>query len=77
MQIAMEHPVAGPIALVASPMKLSATPVEYRQPPPLLGEHTDAVLASTLGLAPDALRGILAKLTRGGWTETADRAKVG
>ena len=28
-------------------------------------------------LAPDALRGILAKLTRGGWTETTDRAKVG
>ncbi|MBP6546058.1 MAG: response regulator [Phenylobacterium sp.] len=28
-------------------------------------------------LAPDALRGILARLTRGGWTETPDRAKVG
>ena len=28
-------------------------------------------------LAPDALRGVLTKLTRGGWTETADRAKVG
>ncbi len=28
-------------------------------------------------LAPDALRGILARLTRGGWTETTDRAKVG
>ena len=28
-------------------------------------------------LAPDALRGVLAKLTRGGWTETPDRAKVG
>ena len=55
MQIAMEHPLAGTIPLVASPMKLSATPVEYRQPPPLLGEHTDAVLASTLGLMPDAL----------------------
>ena len=28
-------------------------------------------------LAPDALRGILARLGRGGWTETAVRAKVG
>ncbi|MDO8379147.1 response regulator [Phenylobacterium sp.] len=28
-------------------------------------------------LAPDALRGVLARLSRGGWTETADRAKVG
>ena len=30
--------------LVASPMKLSATPVRYRHAPPLLGEHTDEVL---------------------------------
>ena len=28
----------------ASPMKLSATPVQYRRAPPLLGEHTDEVL---------------------------------
>jgi crotonobetainyl-CoA:carnitine CoA-transferase CaiB-like acyl-CoA transferase len=26
-------------------MKLSATPVQTRLPPPLLGQHTDAVLA--------------------------------
>ena len=61
MRIAMEHPVAGSIPLVASPMKLSATPVEYRQPPPLLGEHTDAVLASMLGLAPEALSELRAR----------------
>jgi formyl-CoA transferase len=30
--------------LVASPIKLSATPAQVRRPPPLLGEHTDAVL---------------------------------
>jgi crotonobetainyl-CoA:carnitine CoA-transferase CaiB-like acyl-CoA transferase len=30
---------------VASPIKLSATPVAYRRGPPLLGQHTDEVLA--------------------------------
>ena len=31
-------------------MRLSATPVEYRIPPPLLGEHTQQVLSETLGI---------------------------
>jgi crotonobetainyl-CoA:carnitine CoA-transferase CaiB-like acyl-CoA transferase len=31
--------------MVASPMKLGATPVRYRRAPPLLGADTDAVLA--------------------------------
>ncbi len=51
--IGMEHPLAGDIALVGNPMKLSATPVEYRQPPPLLGQHTDAILRDVLGMAAD------------------------
>src|SRR5436190_683933 len=38
------HPLADSVRLVASPMKLSATPVQYRRAPPLLGEHTDEVL---------------------------------
>lgn len=50
LQIAMEHPSAGPIALVANPIRLSETPVEYRMPPPLLGEHTKDVLQNVLGL---------------------------
>ncbi len=44
MTVALAHPLAGELHLVASPMKLSVTPVQYRFPPPLLGEHTDAVL---------------------------------
>jgi crotonobetainyl-CoA:carnitine CoA-transferase CaiB-like acyl-CoA transferase len=44
MTIEMPHPLAGAVSLVASPLKLSGTPVQYRRAPPLLGEHTDEVL---------------------------------
>ncbi|GAC1537989.1 MAG: CaiB/BaiF CoA-transferase family protein [Ramlibacter sp.] len=38
------HPLDTHLRLVSSPMKLSATPVRKDLPPPLLGQHTDAVL---------------------------------
>ena len=44
MVVAMPHALSGSVRLVASPMKLSDTPVRYRLAPPLLGEHTDTVL---------------------------------
>ncbi len=44
-----EHPLAGPLNLVASPLKLGATPVRTDLPPPLLGEHTQEVLTELLG----------------------------
>ena len=43
------HPLADAVDLVASPMKLSATPVRADLPPPLLGQHTDEVLSDWLG----------------------------
>jgi crotonobetainyl-CoA:carnitine CoA-transferase CaiB-like acyl-CoA transferase len=45
MTVDLPHPLAGTVRLVASPIKLSATPVQYRRPPPLLGEDTEQVLA--------------------------------
>lgn len=47
----MDHPAAGRVPLVASPIRLSATPLEAGLPPPLLGEHTRLVLRDWLGLA--------------------------
>ncbi|KWZ77396.1 III protein, CoA-transferase family [Heyndrickxia coagulans] len=44
MLIKMEHPIAGEIKLVASPLKLSETPVRYVQHPPMPGEHTEEIL---------------------------------
>ena len=42
--IELDHPRAGRFKLVGSPISLANTPVSYRLPPPLLGEHTDEVL---------------------------------
>ena len=44
VKIELDHAAAGKLPLVASPMRFSGTPLEYRLPPPLLGEHTDEVL---------------------------------
>jgi crotonobetainyl-CoA:carnitine CoA-transferase CaiB-like acyl-CoA transferase len=45
MVVPVAHPLSDALELTASPLRLSATPVEVRRPPPLLGEHTDEVLA--------------------------------
>jgi crotonobetainyl-CoA:carnitine CoA-transferase CaiB-like acyl-CoA transferase len=44
-----QHPLAGELDLVSSPLKLSATPVRQDLPPPLLGQHTEDVLRGVLG----------------------------
>ena len=48
----MNHSVNGgtPARLLASPIKMSKTPVTYRHAPPLFGEHTAEVMASELGM---------------------------
>ena len=49
MLVEMPHPIADTMQLAGSPLNLSATPVQMRHPPPLLGEHTDEILANALG----------------------------
>jgi crotonobetainyl-CoA:carnitine CoA-transferase CaiB-like acyl-CoA transferase len=49
VKIELDHATAGKLPLVASPMRFSGTPLEYRLPPPVLGEHTDRVLRELLG----------------------------
>ena len=46
LRIDLPHPAAGSIPMVANPIKYSGTPLEYNAPPPMLGEHSDAVLRS-------------------------------
>ncbi|MDZ3994406.1 CaiB/BaiF CoA-transferase family protein [Pseudomonas sp. Teo4] len=50
LAVSLAHPLAGSVPQVASPIRLSQTPVEYRRAPPLLGEHTEMVLEDVLGL---------------------------
>lgn len=63
MLVQMDHPTIGELPLVGSPLKMSETPVEYRLPPPLMGEHTTEILNS-LGFSNEKIieyksRGVL------------------
>lgn len=51
LTVSLDHAAAGPIALVASPLRLLRTPPEYKSAPPLLGQHTGEVLRDMLGLS--------------------------
>ncbi|MGI3744294.1 MAG: CaiB/BaiF CoA transferase family protein [Janthinobacterium lividum] len=51
LKVELPHALGGSVPQVASPIRLSATPVEYRRAPPLLGEHTLEVLTGILGLS--------------------------
>ena len=50
LRVDMANGMGSSTPQVASPLRLSATPVDYRLAPPLLGEHTDALLQRLLGL---------------------------
>ena len=50
MRMEIDHPIEGRVPNIGFPVKLSATPQQVRRHPPLLGEHTDEVLAE-LGLS--------------------------
>ena len=55
MVVALEHPVAGAIKALGVPIKLADTPGAVRTAPPVLGQHTDVVLAGELGVSADEL----------------------
>ena len=51
MKIALDHPLAGTAPSVASPMRFSATPLQFKAPPPTLGQHTDEILRDMLDMS--------------------------
>jgi len=55
IKVELDHPVAGRLPTVASPMRFSATPVEYQLAPPVLGQHTEEILRGLLKLDAAAI----------------------
>ena len=49
----IEHPVAGPVKVIGSPVNMSETPVKVTSPAPLLGQHSEEVLKDLLDLSED------------------------
>ncbi|CAB3925220.1 CoA-transferase [Achromobacter piechaudii] len=52
MLLTLKHARAGSVPSIANPMRFSATPIRYDRVPPMLGEHSEEVLSSLLGLGP-------------------------
>lgn len=57
----LAHSAGGSVPQVANPIKFSRTAIEYRQPPPRLGEHTAQVLGELLGIAADEVASLRAR----------------
>jgi formyl-CoA transferase len=55
MIVDVDYPTRGTYQTVGSPIKLSDSPVTVTRPP-LLGEHTEAVLGALCGLGPDEVK---------------------
>jgi len=49
IRLKLDHPAAGKLDSVASPMRFSGTPLAFEHAPPLLGQHTDEILRGLLG----------------------------
>jgi crotonobetainyl-CoA:carnitine CoA-transferase CaiB-like acyl-CoA transferase len=56
MEIELPHQGAGTVPSVACPIRFSASPVQYRGGPPVLGQYTDEVLRRVLGENSEALK---------------------
>ncbi len=55
MVMEIEHPTAGKVRMAGIPVKFSVTPASLRLPPPLLGEHNEAILSNWLGMSAEAI----------------------
>jgi len=60
MRVDLPHPLAGSVPQVATPVKMSGTPLHPSLPPPLLGEHTLQVLRDRLHVDESQVRKLAA-----------------
>jgi formyl-CoA transferase len=55
MIIETEHPVAGKLKVIGSPIKMSETPPRINRPAPLLGQHSGELLQTLLNYRPEQI----------------------
>jgi crotonobetainyl-CoA:carnitine CoA-transferase CaiB-like acyl-CoA transferase len=53
LKVNLPHALGVDVATIRNPLRFSATPARYEQAPPMLGQHTDEVLARVAGLEPE------------------------
>jgi crotonobetainyl-CoA:carnitine CoA-transferase CaiB-like acyl-CoA transferase len=61
MRVEAPHPVCGTVPMVASPIRLSATPVRHDSAPPALGQHTREVLSGILEMNDEEIEALRRK----------------
>lgn len=61
MAVPLPHPFSDTLRVVGNPIRLSETPIQYDQSPPLLGEHTTEVLSDVLGLPSNQIEHLRSK----------------
>ena len=57
----VEHPTAGSVKMLGIPFRFSDTPASIRRAPPLLGQHTEAVLREELGFSDARINALRAE----------------
>jgi CoA:oxalate CoA-transferase len=55
MLVEVDQPVAGKMRIANSPIRLSETPGQVREPAPLLGQHTEEILKGLLGMTGEQI----------------------
>jgi crotonobetainyl-CoA:carnitine CoA-transferase CaiB-like acyl-CoA transferase len=59
MQVDLPHSLVDKVSLVGNPIKFSRTPVQLKDAPPLLGQHSDEVLRELLGYSEQQIKELL------------------
>lgn len=57
MTVSMPHPRAKEgVRMIGNPIKMGETPITYKYPPPVLGQHTKEVLKNEIGLGDEEIQ---------------------